>query len=217
MSYQDLPDPKQQSDGSWAVQYQTKDEAGKVIATTTLTGKSEKEVWKKIQAAHSEATAAVARLRARKQVEKPADLLPAQEESWKLFAQKENVKKDQASLAFLKRHLYSNDYNPCEANAQMLFSYLDARGLAFTADNLEIAFEELTREGRLVLPPQVQVEKAPEPEPPPAPMDVPWSPNPLTKKGIKDLGRSYSEFYNHKNLALRAEFRRQVDNALRGE
>ncbi|HXP67850.1 MAG TPA: hypothetical protein VOA88_01085 [Candidatus Dormibacteraeota bacterium] len=216
MSYKELADPKQAADGSWYVQFEVKNAEGQVVSKTTLTGKSEREVWKKLQMAYAESSEAIVRLRNRKSAEKPADLSTPEEEALNHRKATERLKRESAAVQFEKRHLYTGDYYACEANATMIFNYLDAKGLDFTADNLEIAFDELTKQNRLVSP-QVQIEKMPEPEPPPAPMDVPWSPNPLTKKGIKDLGRSYSEFYNNKNEALRNEFRRQVDAALRGE
>jgi hypothetical protein len=215
MNYSELPDPKKQSDGTWAVQYETKDDAGKVIATTTFVGSSERECWKKMQAAHVEATAALERLRRRNNA-KPADLGTAEEEAFKARKAAINANEQSESFTFLKRHLYTGDYNQCDANASLIRSYLESKGLVWTADNLEVAFEELTRAKRLVPPSTVAVE-TPAAVVEEKQIEVPWA-TPLTKKGVLDMDRaSYKEFYNNRNEALRNEFRRQVDLALKGE
>jgi hypothetical protein len=82
MSFENLPDPQKQSDGSWAVQYEIKDEKGKVAGVTTLSGPTEKSVFKKMQAAHAEGTLAIDRLRNRAQT-KPADLSTPEQEALK--------------------------------------------------------------------------------------------------------------------------------------
>jgi hypothetical protein len=211
----DLPDPVQQKDGSWAVQYETKDEAGKVIATTTLNGATEREVWKKVQAAHTEAAAAVARLRNRPPV-KPSDLSTPEAEALKAREQAKLSVEEQATYRFLQRHSYSQDYRVCGANANVMRDYLETHGLEWTADNLEEAFQKLSEAGKLAAPAPQAVEAVPvvveEPK-----IEVPWEPNPLTSKAdIKGLGRSYTEFMLHKNPMIRAEFKRQVDAVLTG-
>ena len=168
MLYENLPDPKQQSDGSWAVQYEVKDEAGKVVSRTTLTGPTEKSVWKKLQAAHAEASATIVRLRNRQIVAKPGTLGGPEEEALNARIAATLAEEERQSYIFLSRHAYAQDYNNCTANNTVLRDYLERLGHPWTADNLEIVFEKATADGALAPPVAVQIEESAEPPAKPA-------------------------------------------------
>jgi hypothetical protein len=208
MSFENLPDPQKQSDGSWAVQYEIKDEKGKVAGVTTLSGPTEKSVFKKMQAAHAEGTLAIDRLRNRAQT-KPADLSTPEQEALKARKAQDYANEERESLAFLKRHLYTGDYNPCMANAQVLRSYLDAKGLPWTADNLDLAFEAQTAAGRLVPPTRPTVEVAP-PTVEEVSIEVPWKPFTTAKEAWAIPREEFKSYMTHKNPAIRQEFKRQL-------
>ena len=215
MSYKDLEDPKQQSDGTWAVQYVTKDESGKVIGTTTLSGATEREVWKKIQAAHVESTAAIARLRKKQVVYKPGTFTEPEQEAIKANIALRNSIEAKESYLFLKAHAYAQDFNNCEGNIQMLADFLDRNGLEWTAQNLEIAFSQLTEEGRLAPPVVARVEKVEVPtEVVVEPVKVPWRPNPITPESLAAMPLDeYKSYFSSKNLEIRNEFVKQVAEA----
>jgi hypothetical protein len=56
------------------------------------------------------------------------------------LAAEAKVRGQEAALAFMRKHIL--DYNPCDANSKVLTAYMEDNGLAWTADNIEIAFEE---------------------------------------------------------------------------
>ena len=76
---------------------------------------------------------------------------------------------ERQSLIFLQRHTQHNDYFNCEANTKQLAEYIKVNNLAWTADNLDLAVEEL---GDKLAQPVRQVEPTPQPTPPPAPVAV---------------------------------------------
>ena len=214
MFHNDLPDPKQQPDGTWAVQYSTKDDKGKILTTTTFTGTTERECWKKMQAAHVEASETIVRLRARVQSQRPTDLGTPEEEARKSRVATNFANEKAESLKFLHRHLYTGDYFNCDGNNRMMYEYCERHNLPWVIENIEVAFTELTRQGKLALEPAKKIEDAPEETSQEvAPLaDMPWSPNPLrSKKDVADLGRSFKEFLMHKNPQIRAEFQRQLN------
>jgi hypothetical protein len=215
MSYKDLEDPKQQSDGTWAVQYVTKDESGKVIGTTTLSGATEREVWKKIQAAHVESTAAIARLRKKQVVYKPGTFTEPEQEAIKANILAKKAIEERESYFFLKAHAYAQDYNTCEGNSQLMADFLDSHGLEWTAQNLEIAFSKLTEEGRLAPPAVARVENVEVPvEVAVEPVKVPWRPNPITPESLAAMPLDeYKSYLSSKNLEIRNEFVKQVAEA----
>jgi hypothetical protein len=208
MSFENLPDPQKQSDGSWAVQYEIKDEKGRVVGVTTLSGPTEKSVYKKMQAAHAEGTLAIDRLRNRAQT-KPSDLSTPEQEALKARKAQDYANEERESLAFLKRHLYTGDYNPCMANAQVLRSYLEAKGLPWTADNLDVAFEVQTAAGRLVPPERAKVEVAAPPVEE-VPVEVPWKPFTTAKEAWAIPREEFKSYMIHKDPAIRQEFKRQL-------
>lgn len=60
------------------------------------------------------------------------------EERQALQVEKENARQAQVSYAFMRNHVA--DFNPCNANAQILSDYLRDNGWDWTVDNLEVAF-----------------------------------------------------------------------------
>ena len=61
-----------------------------------------------------------------------------QEERRKLAVAQEEYRQQQVSIAFLRKHI--EDFNNCEANVKMIGDYMQENQLAWTLDNLELAF-----------------------------------------------------------------------------
>lgn len=88
----------------------------------------------------------------------------------KLAEVQELRRQEQVSFMFLKRH--GNDFNNCEANINLIKNYFLENELAWTLDNLEIAFHALESELAPVEAPVAPVAPA-NPEPAPAAPVVP--------------------------------------------
>lgn len=73
---------------------------------------------------------------------------------------------ERESYAFMKNHI--NDYYVCDANGNALTDYIKENKLAWTRDNLEIAFAAI--ESQLAPLPSRQVESVPAAQPPAAPV-----------------------------------------------
>lgn len=56
-------------------------------------------------------------------------------------AEKEGARQASVSYAFMRNHL--QDFNPCNANAQILSAYINDNNLEWTEDNLEEAFSKV--------------------------------------------------------------------------
>lgn len=106
---------------------------------------------------------------------------------------RENVRRDAIALKWMRGHL--EDFNPCEANANMISAYISENDLDWTEDNLEIAFVAL--ESQLASKPapvRSAVDNPPieVPVTPPAAVAVPEIPvavpNPASVKRIPDGG-----------------------------
>jgi hypothetical protein len=80
-----------------------------------------------------------------------------------LELEKENVRQQTVSLAFLRNHI--TDFNSCKANANIMSDYIKSNNLEWTEDNLELAF--LATESQLAPIPQ-SVSAAPVIQPTPA-------------------------------------------------
>ena len=95
-----------------------------------------------------------------------------EEEKRKAKIAKAAADAERQSLIFLQRHT-SGDYLNCEANTKQLAEYIKVNNLAWTADNLDLAVEEL---GDKLAQPVRQVEPTPQPTPQPRPAPVAAAP-----------------------------------------
>jgi hypothetical protein len=93
----------------------------------------------------------------------------------------EKANGERVSYQFMKNHM--SDFNPCEANAQIIGNYIKENNLAWTVDNLEIAFANVesqlaprevppTPQPVAVVQPVVEIPAAPVVEIPVAPVAV---------------------------------------------
>jgi len=89
----------------------------------------------------------------------------------KLAAVNETRRQEQVSFMFLKAH--QNDFNNCEANRELVKNYFQENELAWTLDNLEIAFHALENELAPVAAPVVATPPA---NPAPVVATVPATP-----------------------------------------
>lgn len=235
MSYKELPDPKEGPDGIWFVEYDVFNTDGKKIGTTRLTGKTEREVWKKVQASHAEATAAIERLRKKRTpIYKPGSITPdedatrkAQEAEAAANAERQHLMGERISLNFMRNHI--RDYWPCEANSKLMADFLTSHQLTWCEENLEIAFQALDAEGKICPPnkevleeydqrmnaePKPPVVAPPETPPPPPPEEkFPWGSR-LTAERVQSMAQEEMQHWlyasRNPDPALRAEFSAQL-------
>jgi hypothetical protein len=73
---------------------------------------------------------------------------------------------DEAASQFQANHAETNDWDPSPANTALIDKFLKERGWPVTANNLEIAFQNLRAQGKLTMPPPEEPET---PEAPAAP------------------------------------------------
>lgn len=154
---------------------------------THLEATSEEEMRQKMIEAHTQATRAFHRLKKQKisfkqpdQTSAPApmsdqDIIAAlqdvqskdsskadaaqqrlmENERRKAAHETEQIRQKGVSLEFLKKHLH--DFNNCQANVQLIGSYIEENQLVWTLDNLEIAFNALESELAPVVKPVAPV------------------------------------------------------------
>jgi hypothetical protein len=106
-----------------------------------------------------------------------------EQERQQLALEKENARREREAFSFMKNHV--TDYNPCQANAEILQGYLEDNNLDFTVDNLEAAFmateSQLASAAAKAVEPAVQeivpaVDNTPSPVQPAEPVVVPVAP-----------------------------------------
>ena len=144
-----------------------------------IEGDTERDVFKKIQ---SEDAAQASRVAAQANREKEA-------------------------IAFIENHKF--DFLPSLANAKLMGEYLQREGLAWTAANLETAFQAI--KSTLIRPEKTEVVEVEVAPPPPAPIAVPWK-TPLTYQDVLDMPKDeYKSYLMNKDKTLKAEFERQLE------
>jgi hypothetical protein len=102
---------------------------------------------------------------------------------------------NEAAFGFQAKHAETNDWEPTPGNSALVNAYLRDRQWPVTANNLEIAFQDLRRQGRLTMPaPDVPEPAAAPPnslveevDPPPPPVVVPSgsAPSPGTERTVR--------------------------------
>lgn len=90
---------------------------------------------------------------------------------------------DEAAFAFQANHAETGDWEPTPGNTALIDAYLKERKWPVTSNNLEIAFQDLKRQGKLVMPAPEAPENPAAPEnaasiveevpPPPPPVSPP--------------------------------------------
>lgn len=90
------------------------------------------------------------------------------EERGKLAVEREDARKTGIVLSWLQSHL--TDYNPCEANGNLIEGYLSDNNLDVTVDNLDLALTSLSSQ---LVPPVEKAEVIPVAPVPQAPVTAP--------------------------------------------
>ncbi len=185
-------EPTQLSDGSWTLVYQVTDHEGNPVGgKSTFTGSSEREVMKKVIAAHQNAQLAVERLRKRQPIYKPGQEPQTVDKAIQQAAAAEKTMVEaREAYIFMQNHLPGSDhaYYPCQANSTILSNWLEQNDMEFVAENLEIAFDAV--ENSLAKTNKPATRETPEEVVPPTPA-LPWS----HIRNINDLNAMPKEEY----------------------
>jgi hypothetical protein len=144
MSYKNAT-PQKQADGTFVLSYQVTDAQGQPVGSKSVfTGSTEAECYSKAMQAHQNAQLAVERLRKRQPTYRPGQepaTIPEMVD--RAAAAERNANENAISFKWLQNHLSDSEHPffRCDANANILKSYLDDNGLEWTVDNLELAYD----------------------------------------------------------------------------